>query len=222
MSKSGEIDELMFQAHLFVHIVTISLHRSLSDLKFNAVEDISSCSREPPPDTLAPELINVHTARVLRSTETQIRLLVLPVREFHHTPFITCMVSGGALAPLSACKFMLKGEDLAITRNQIRMTIGRLKTLGDIWPITARNVWEIQMIARQVLEFENQAASTRDMPKSGEVGCLPVSEGQEQRDLGLDGEALSNDTDVLPFLYSNEGPCGWYNFSNLDIDLSWE
>ncbi|UKZ52817.1 hypothetical protein TrVGV298_006604 [Trichoderma virens] len=56
MDKSGEIDELMFQAKLLVHVATISLHRPLSDLKFNTAEAISSCARKPPPDIPTPEM----------------------------------------------------------------------------------------------------------------------------------------------------------------------
>ncbi|KAL6863434.1 hypothetical protein ACO1O0_003688 [Amphichorda felina] len=129
MSKTGEIDELMFQAHLLIHVATIGLHRPLSDLKFNPVEGISSCARYPPRETPTPELINVHTVRVLRSTEAQIRLLALPTERFHHSPFTTCMVSEGTLALLSACNFLFKGKEFAIARDQIRMTIGCLKAL---------------------------------------------------------------------------------------------
>lgn len=61
------------------------------------------------------------------------------------------MVSEGTLALLSDCSFLLKGRELAIARDQIRMTIGCLKTLGEFWPRTARNVEEIQKIAQCVL-----------------------------------------------------------------------
>ncbi|KAJ5173533.1 Transcription factor [Penicillium coprophilum] len=91
MNKTGEIDELMFQAHLVIHVATIGLHRPFSDLKFSRAEAISSCAREPPLDTLTTDLTNVHTIRVLRSAEAQIRLLALPALYFHHTPFTTCM-----------------------------------------------------------------------------------------------------------------------------------
>ncbi|KIH95336.1 C6 zinc finger domain protein [Sporothrix brasiliensis 5110] len=133
MSKTGEIDELMFQAHLLIHV-------PLSDLKFNPVEWISSCARHPPRETSSPELINVHTVRVRKSIEAQIRLLALPTEHFRHSPFTTCMVSEGTLALLSACTFLLEGKELAVARDQIRMTIGCLKTLGELWPRIETNV----------------------------------------------------------------------------------
>ncbi|CAG8936662.1 unnamed protein product [Penicillium salamii] len=151
MNAAGEVDELMFQAHLVIHVSTIGLHRPLSALKFNAVESESSCARKPPIDTPTSDFVNVHTRRVRQAIEAQIQLLALPVRQFHHTPFTTCMVSEGTLALLSDCSFLLKGRELAIARDQIRMTIGCLKTLGEFWPRTARNVEEIQKIAQCVL-----------------------------------------------------------------------
>ncbi|KAJ5674565.1 uncharacterized protein N7477_004499 [Penicillium maclennaniae] len=216
-SLDGDIDELMFQAHLLVHVATIGLHRPFSDLKFNAVEEVSSCAREPPLVTPTSDLVNVHTVRVLRAVEAQIRLLALPVRRFHHTPFTTCMVSEGTLALLSACNFLFKERDLATARDQIRMTIGCLKALGEIWPRTARNVREIQTIAHHVLGIRSNIAKKGNTPSSS--GVPHLFGGQEQRGLGSDGDS-SNGTDMLPSLGSIEDLCGWYHLGDLE-DLPW-
>ncbi|KAJ5623843.1 hypothetical protein N7510_000152 [Penicillium lagena] len=218
MSKTGEINELMFQAHLLIHVATIGLHRPFSDLKFNPVEDISSCAREPPPDNPTPDLINVHAVRVLRSVEAQIRLLALPVRQFHHTPFVTCMISEGTLALLSACNFLLKGKDMMIARNQIRMTIGCLKELGEVWPRTARNMREIQTIAHHVLGLVSKAPS--DSAKSSEVP--PLSTGEGQGSMGSDADTSSESLDMLPSLGSIDDLCGWYNFGYLNQNIPWD
>ncbi|KAJ5413622.1 hypothetical protein N7509_000249 [Penicillium cosmopolitanum] len=60
MSKTGEVNELLFQANLLIHVTAICLHRPFSNLRFNPVEDVSSCAREPPPDNPRTDLINVH------------------------------------------------------------------------------------------------------------------------------------------------------------------
>ncbi|KAL3459784.1 hypothetical protein BJX64DRAFT_264425 [Aspergillus heterothallicus] len=219
MSKTGEIDELMFQAHLLIHVATVGIHRPLSDLRFNPVEEISSCAREPPPETPTPDLINVHTARVMRSVEAQIRLLALPVRPFRHTPFTTCMVSEGTLALLSACHFYLKGPKLAIARDQIRMTIGCLKALAELWPRTARNVREIQTIAQHVLGVGPKASSNTTTPGSSDLPQLVGGDGQGS--LGSEGDLSGSDADILPLLRSVDDLCGWYNIGDLDTDISW-
>ncbi|PWY88819.1 hypothetical protein BO94DRAFT_556214 [Aspergillus sclerotioniger CBS 115572] len=215
MAKTGEVDELMFQAHLLIHVATVGLHRPFSDLKFNPIEDISSCARDPAPDIPTPELVNVHTVRVLRSVEAQIRLLALPVSEFHHTPFTTCMISEGTLALLSSCCFLLKGVELTVARAQIRMTIGCLRALGELWPRTARNVREIQTIAHHVLGLES--ARNHSTPPSSQVGS-----GGGQGTSGLDAGAWGDSIDIVPSLNSLEDLCGWYNLDNFDTDYHWE
>ncbi|KAH1552758.1 hypothetical protein KXV36_009377 [Aspergillus fumigatus] len=215
MTDTGEIDELMFQAHLLVHVATIGLHRPFSTLKFNAIEDVSSCAREAPLDTPTPDLVNVHTVRVLRSAEAQIRLLALPVREFCHSPFTTCMVSEGTLALLSACKFLFKGKDLAIARDQIRMTIGCLKVLGEVWPRTARNVRELQTIGQYVLGVgSRESNSDASNPTPG----LHALQGDGSRSSSTN--VLSSDTDILSSISSIQDLCGWYGLGDLP-DLPW-
>ncbi|ODM17581.1 hypothetical protein SI65_07256 [Aspergillus cristatus] len=216
MSETGEIDELMFQAHLLIHVSIIGVHRPLSTLKFSAVENVSSCAREPPLDTPTPDLVNVHTIRVLRAIEAQIRLLALPVRQFHHTPFTTCMVSEGTLALLSACSAILKERDLAIARDQIRMTLGCLKVLGAVWPRTARNVREIQTIAQCVLGLGCVATgdSTPGSSENQSLGAVGAC-----LDLNTSG-ILRNDIDMIASNGSIEDLCGWYNPGNLD-DILW-
>ncbi|KAK2018376.1 hypothetical protein LZ32DRAFT_625157 [Colletotrichum eremochloae] len=203
MTKTGEIDELLFQAHLLINV-------PLSDLRFNPVEEVSSCAREPPQETAKPELVNIHTVRVLRSVGEQIRLLAMPVRPFHHSPFVTCMISEGTLALLSACNFLLKGKELAIARDQIRMSIGCLKTLGETWPRTARNVQEIQTIARHVLRVGSKAMSNSNSLRSSRVPSLSESgEGD-----GSQAEPPTNESDGFPF-GAMDDVCGWYSLEDL-------
>ncbi|RDW57384.1 hypothetical protein BP5796_12834 [Coleophoma crateriformis] len=215
LTKNGQIDELMFQAHLVIHVSTINLHRPLSDLKFNRVEEISTCAREPPPDTPVPELVNVHTVRVLRSVEAQISLIALPARPFNHTPFVTCMISEGTLALLSACNFLLKGKELAIARDQIRMTVGCLRTLGEVWPRTARNLQEIQTIARHVLGLESKAG-TNDTLQSTEVPNIAGGEAEIAFESGL----TASNMDVFAAIDAADNAYGWCKFGNLDLELS--
>ncbi|PYI16038.1 hypothetical protein BO99DRAFT_366889 [Aspergillus violaceofuscus CBS 115571] len=224
MSKTGEIDELMFQAHLLIHVASIGLHRPFSDLKFNPVEDLSSCARDPPPDAPTPELVNVHTVRVLRSVEAQVRLLALPVQQFHHTPFVTCMISEGVLSLLSACYCLLAGKDLAIARDQIRLIIGCLKALGEWWPRTAKNVREIQTIASHVLGLVPATATSARSRESTSSSELPgLIHGNETTASGTTSEVSisSSESDVLLSLDSLQDMCGWFNMGDLDADPSW-
>lgn len=184
------------------------------------MEGVSGCAREPPPDTPTAELANIHTERVLRSVEAQIQILALPVRRFQHSPFVTCMVSEGTLALLSACNFRLKEMKLTIARNQIRMAIGCLNALAELWPRTARNVREIQTIAHHVLGLWSKAVNNNGTPMSSEVPLLSGGEGQTS--LGSEAEALGNYTDIPPSRNTYEDLCGWYNLVDLDLSYTFE
>ncbi|KAK0377059.1 hypothetical protein CLIM01_05592 [Colletotrichum limetticola] len=218
MSKTGEIDELMFQAHLLINVATIGLHRPLSDLRFNTVEDISSCAREPPQENPETELVNVHTVRVLRAVQAQVRLLALPTERFHHTPFTTCMVSEGTLALLSACSFLLKGKELAVARDQIRMTIGCLKTLGKVWPRTAKNVREIQTIAQHVLGLKPRLNGERTATDT--AGILAVTDKGDAGNSNSQTSMSSSESEVFASLGTMDDVCGWYNMEGISSQLS--
>ncbi|GKU11633.1 unnamed protein product [Fusarium langsethiae] len=213
MSNDGSIDELMFQAHLLIHVATIGLHRPLSDLRFNPIENVSSCAREAPTDTARPDLINVHTTRILKSIDAQIQLLALPVRPFHHTPFATCMVSEGTLSLLSACKYLLRGKKLVIARDQIRLTIGCLKSLAEVWTRTAKNVQEIQTIARHVLALEK----TSTVPESSELPSLTGSDGRASSQTT---DVMAQDDDAVASLGSLTDICGWINMGS-EFNYDW-
>ncbi|KAF0639888.1 hypothetical protein FPSE5266_05949 [Fusarium pseudograminearum] len=213
MRNDGSIDELMFQANLLVHVATIGLHRPLSDLRFNPIENVSSCAREAPTDTPRPDLINVHTRRILKSIDAQIQLLALPVRPFHHTPFSTCMVSEGTLSLLSACKYLLRDKELAIARDQIRLTIGCLKSLGEVWTRTAKNVKEIQTIARHVLVLEKG----NTVPGPSELPSLTGSDGRAS---SQSTDVMAQNDDALSALGSLTDICGWINMGS-EFNYDW-
>lgn len=180
---------------------------------FNPIENLSSCAREAPKDLPRPDLINVHTTRILKSIDAQIQLLALPVRPFHHTPFTTCMVSEGALSLLSACKYLLRDQELAVARDKIRLTIGCLKTLGEVWTRTAKNVREIQTIARHVLGLENRSA----VPGGSELPSLTTNseQGSSQSEIVPQQEG-----DAVVSLGSLDDICGWINIGT-ELNFDW-
>lgn len=132
------------------------------------------------------------------------------------------MVSEGTLALLSACSALLKGKDLAIARDQIRMTLGCLTVLGEVWPRTARNVREIQMIAQCVLGL-GQIDSNHSTPGSSELwtfGTDRIGMDSTTRTTGSSGGLLTDDINLRDSIGAIQDLCGWYNLGDLD-DLPW-
>ncbi|KAK7964347.1 hypothetical protein PG988_011321 [Apiospora saccharicola] len=186
MSESGEIDELMFQAHMLVHTATLTVHRPFSKLLFHPLETMSSCTTYPSDEPVAQESLIVHTTRCLRAIEAQVRLLALPADRFSHTPFIVCMVTTGAIPLLSACRTIFSDEKLAVGRNQLRLIIGCLKALAETWTRAARYVRELQELARILL-----APKPKPAPAPAVTG--------PRRDAFIEGGALlSGQEDASP------------------------
>lgn len=118
------------------------------------------------------------------------------------------MITQGTLALLSACKCLFKGMDLTIARNQIRTTIGCLNSLGEIWPRAARNLREIQTIARHVLGLvpgtsEGQMCARVEGPRSPRLQPSDIDAALLLPDSFLD-------------------LCGWYNIADMDLSVAGE
>jgi hypothetical protein len=125
------------------------------------------------------------------------------------------MMSEGTLALLSACRYLLQDKALAIARDQIRLSIGCLKALGEVWPRTAKNVREIQTIARHVLVTKGGTASD-PTPSSSGPSSLTGSDGQTSTET-LD--VMRQADDLLASLGPLEDICGWFNMgSELNAD----
>ncbi|KAK7959854.1 uncharacterized protein PG986_004708 [Apiospora aurea] len=197
MSESGEIDELMFQAHMLVHTAALTVHRPFSKLLFHPLETMSSCTTYPSDEHIAKESLIVHTTRCLRAIEAQVRLLALPAERFSHTPFIVCMVTTGAIPLLSACRTIFSGEKLAVGRNQLRLIIGCLKALAETWPRAARYVREIQELARLLLAVPTAKSTPTPASDSRQAAADSgaVSSGQDESPIS---QAILPPTGVIP------------------------
>jgi hypothetical protein len=121
------------------------------------------------------------------------------------------MVSEGTLALLSACNFIFRGEELATAREQIRMIIGCLKVLGEVWPRIARNVREIQKIAQHVLGLGSKVPVGTGTGNTPDISEMPIFPGDEE-------QYETGDFDIVPSLESIEDLCGFYNLPSLDFD----
>lgn len=136
----------------------VDIHRQLSSLKFFPIESVSKCVPPPPPesiDTIKDEA-HIHTAKVFLSIEKLNGLLTLPTRLDEHTPFTICMITLMTIAHLSACCYIFKEPRLTLEREKIRLSMGALKMLGDVWPAGRREYHCMAIIAREILCLEEE------------------------------------------------------------------
>ena len=103
---------------------------------------------------------HVHTAKALHAIEGFSHILTLPTKSLRHTPFSICMVATVAIANLSACKYILAEQRLSLARERLRVSIGVLKSLGEIWPLGKTTLQELQAVAREMLNLGNTNADS--------------------------------------------------------------
>jgi len=94
---------------------------------------------------------NLHTARVLKAIDIEIKLLAIPCAMEKHNVFTACMVATLATAQISACNVLLDDHALSIARDRVRLSIGCLNALGTIWPLSKKMANEVRYVARRTL-----------------------------------------------------------------------
>ncbi|KAK1455980.1 hypothetical protein CCUS01_10340 [Colletotrichum cuscutae] len=114
--------------------------------------------------------------------------------------------------------FLLKGKELAVARDQIRMTIGCLKTLGKVWPRTAKNVREIQTIAQHVLGLKPRLNGERTATDT--AGSLAVTDKGDAGNSNSQTSMSSSQSEVFASLGTMDDVCGWYNMEGISSQLS--
>lgn len=144
---------------LTVYRLKVYLHRPRSQLAYGAIERSSRCA-QPPSEKLIEEeqrAFDFHTTKVLEAAEAGTGLFTLPIAFIRHSPLAICGLTLLLLAQMSACRFKLKGAEYKAARDRVRLGLGAIKALGEIWPIGQVTVREIQTIARDVLSLQKSA-----------------------------------------------------------------
>ncbi|KAL1800354.1 hypothetical protein ACET3X_000696 [Alternaria dauci] len=149
---SGQVDEVIFMAHLCAAITISAIHRPFSSLGYCPEEMTTQAFQAPSPFTLRPKAgRNAHTARVLKATEIHTKLLAIPCALEKHNIFTMCITSQLAAVQVSACTYILDGHALSIARDRVRLSIGFLNTMATLWPLGKKMVKEVRAIARSCI-----------------------------------------------------------------------
>ncbi|EUC46343.1 hypothetical protein COCMIDRAFT_35963 [Bipolaris oryzae ATCC 44560] len=166
---NGEVDEIMFMAHMVIAIIMSTVHRPFSSLGYCPGEMSTRGFIAPSPFTLVPKAgRNSHTARVLKATEIATRLLAIPCALEKHNIFTAYMTAQMAAVQIAACIYLLDGHALSIARDRVSLSIGFLKTMGSTWPLGKVMAMEVQAIAR--LSFSGTSTQ-----HTGSKGVEPVA-----------------------------------------------
>jgi hypothetical protein len=188
---------------------TVDIHRLLSTLAYSPIEAVSSCAPPPPPERLAPVYYrdaHIHTAKILCAIERFTDLLTLPGRVLAHTPFTICMVATTTIGHLAACRYIFKDEQLKVARERIRVAMGALEAMAEVWPRGKKVVREVKTVARELLSLEALA----DVGKQ--------ADGMRLSD--IDAPVIVNQSPIVDTnFYTGMSQAGYYGFPDAGMDL---
>jgi hypothetical protein len=98
----------------------------------------------------------LHTARTIAAANAISKLVTLPTPLIKHTPFLTCIITLACVVHLSACSWLLSGDEGFLAKERIRLGVGALRSLGNIWGVAAEVLAQVKGVARDVFRLEGE------------------------------------------------------------------
>ncbi|PBP16701.1 c6 zinc finger domain containing protein [Diplocarpon rosae] len=156
IDAAGQLDEMLFQAHMITAATTILLHREASELDSSVARNVTSCA---PHKAVTPgPSYNVHAAKTIQAAQDISKLIQLPVPLVQHSHFFTCVVTLASIVHLSCWSVLMplmRDEDL---KQQLRLNTGALKTLWQVWPAAGQAFAQVKRVAQEIYAGKKQAA----------------------------------------------------------------
>lgn len=177
------VDEMMFQAHMMNHTMSIFLHQSRALLDVNPARTINACTPQEQPanggddDDEAAEraaatgmLVNIHTQHVMYSANELCKMITYRTPLTRHTHFFICAIVLASIVQLSAwsmqpyrpggCGTTTGGEEdeeESARREQVRLCIGALQKIAAVWRTATRALGQIKEVAGQIHALRKQS-----------------------------------------------------------------
>ncbi|KAI4716626.1 hypothetical protein E4T48_07184 [Aureobasidium sp. EXF-10727] len=166
ISNSGEVDELLFQAHMLIHWATILLHMPRSELLsvHPATADIFCAKGDkqmPSTDTK-----HAHASKATDASKEMSNMAALRCPVQKHTPFFICALVIASVVQLAACT-LHNCRCMYQHRDRITLVVGLLKTLSLNWACAGSVLIKIKKIAAKVLRSEHCTMTVASNQYSG-------------------------------------------------------
>ena len=154
LQKNGKLDEMMFQAHMMNQATSIMLHQPHSQLDSSATQDINSCA----PHQMIPsgDLFNKHTRHTVESANTISNMITHRVPLLSHTHFFTCVITLSSIVHLSRWALIFIPHDDDDLRQKIRLNIGALNRLSEVWGAADRARGQVKAVAQEIYKVKKQ------------------------------------------------------------------
>lgn len=189
LHKDGRLDEMMFQAHMMLHATSILLHQPHSQLDSTPTRSVTSCA----PHRAVPcgDVFNSHTKHTIQSANEISRLITHRVPILSHTHFFTCVVTLSSIVHLSKWALSFIPHDDDDLRQQIRLNIGALNLLSQVWPSANRTGREVKGVAQEIYRLKKQQQLTPQY-------WLGLTSEEVMRSMAADDGIISEIESIMP------------------------
>lgn len=130
------------------------LHRQHANLNTSVAREVTSCTpgseNTVNNSTACAYSYNLHAVKVISAAQSLTKLITLPCAITHHTPFFVCACTLASIIHLSCWSFLNPLAPDEDVKQQLRLCIGALKKLAEIWPGAAASLVQVQGVAQEM------------------------------------------------------------------------
>lgn len=187
--KDGKLDEMMFQAHMMLHATSILLHQPHSQIDSSPTRNVNSCA--PHRHVPSGDVFNTHTKHTIQSANDISRLITHRVSILSHTPFFTCVVTLSSIVHLSKWALFFIPHNDDDLRQQIRLNIGALNTLSQVWTGAERASGQVKGVAQEIYRVKKQQQLTPQY-------WLGLTQEEVMSSMAVDDSIISEIESIIP------------------------
>ncbi|CZT21372.1 related to C6 transcription factor [Ramularia collo-cygni] len=156
IDRSGECDQMMFQAFVFIQLASIFLHFPRSELPITMPSSAEiTCARQHM-EQVSP-VSNQHAAKSMAASKDLANLASLPIEK--HSPFFICGLVFSCVVQLSACSAYPQSSTQQ-NRDRVALILGVLKSFGRTWTIAQYVSQQLKRAASEVFTPRPENSTT--------------------------------------------------------------
>jgi hypothetical protein len=160
---NGELDEMMFQAIMMWHAMSILLHQPHSQLDPSSTHYIKACAPNTP--AMSSDAFNTHTKRTIRAARELSKMATYRLPLLTHTHFFAYMLTLSSTIHLSKWSLAFVAQDDEDLRQNMSQSIGALVKYAEMWPMAKHLGCQVRQIARDVYMMKKREQQQRPLFK---------------------------------------------------------
>ncbi|KAK4501255.1 hypothetical protein PRZ48_007062 [Zasmidium cellare] len=173
VNHAGELDQMLFQATLFIHCASIFLHFPRSELPITMPPAAEiACARQHM-EQVSPTSTQ-HAVKAMSASKDLANLATLPMEK--NSPFLICGLVFACIVQLSACSAYPRSTTQQ-NRDRVALLIGVLKSLSRNWAIAQYVSGQLKRAANEIFNPRsevNTAPSSSSYDSAVDLGSFPT------------------------------------------------